>query len=188
MITKIQKAKSDCFDLILQVRALNFSFNSIFTSPIFFLTGNSTCMKMKNSPLADTVVIKFIEILEEHQRRCNQQKEFKEAEEIKCHIKELKNQERNRRKEVLHCKQILEKLDVENAHKIELDEFYLKWNEKLNDHDLSSRAELSLNESRHTSEIEMKAKTLFASHKLPKPSTELLRLKHLVRTHAKQKK
>ncbi len=61
----------------------------------------------------------FIEILDQHRKKCEQEGKYVEAEMAKNRINEIKAQEIQKSKDNLRSKQLSERLEVEEAHMLE---------------------------------------------------------------------
>ena len=77
----------------------------------------------------------YLKILEEHRKNCEQQGKYVEAEVAKNRLEELRAHENNRQKDAMQARQITEKLGVEEAHMLELQQFNKTWDKKISEHD-----------------------------------------------------
>jgi len=73
----------------------------------------------------------YLAVLEEHIRNCEKEGKFAEAEMAKNRIEELKFQEAQRQLESLSVKHQNDKLQVDEAHQKEYEEFSREWQELL---------------------------------------------------------
>lgn len=77
----------------------------------------------------------FAKILEEHRKNCEQEGKYVEAEIAKNRLEELKTHEDNRQKESMRARQIADKLGIEEAHKLEFEQFEGSWKKKIDDYE-----------------------------------------------------
>ena len=95
----------------------------------------SDARAMEADDYEDSAVQDFLEILEEHRRNCERQGKYTEAEVARTRLEELKMHEENRRKEAMRSRQIAERLGVEEAYKLEYEQFKMVWDKKIADYD-----------------------------------------------------
>ncbi len=69
--------------------------------------------------MSESNVDEFIEILEQHRKKCEKEGKYVEAEMAKNRVSEIKAQEIQKFKDNLKSKQLSEKLEVEEAHLVE---------------------------------------------------------------------
>lgn len=74
-----------------------------------------------------------MEILEEHRKNCEREGKYVEAEMAKNRIDELKVQEEQKRKDALRLKQQQERLEIEEAHLMEFNQFNENWDKRMNE-------------------------------------------------------
>ena len=84
--------------------------------------------------IEDAAVVDFLRILDEHQKMCERQGKYVEAQVAKNRLQELKFHEKTRRKEAIRSRQIAERLGVEEAHMLELSQFKEAWDRKIQDY------------------------------------------------------
>ena len=73
----------------------------------------------------------YLQVLIEHQRNCEREGNFVEAEIAKNRIEELKVQEAQRSMENLLLKQQQDRLSIEEQHTKEYEEFQQNWEQRL---------------------------------------------------------
>ena len=71
------------------------------------------------------------QILEEHQKNCEHQGKYVEAEIAKNRLDELKAHEEKRQREAMRARQISDMLGVEEAHMVEFKQFNLTRDKKM---------------------------------------------------------
>jgi hypothetical protein len=74
-------------------------------------------------------------ILKEHQKNCEDNNKYVEAEIAAKRIQELTAHEEERAKEGMKSRQIAEKLGIEEAHMLEFQQFNSMWDEKMKEFD-----------------------------------------------------
>lgn len=132
----------------------------------------------------------FLEVLERHRQECEKTGKYEEAELAKTRLEQLRLHEENRRREELRSQQLAERLGVEEAHMKELQEFNEIWDKKVADFEgHASNLQCTLG-SRHKQEHfsfmeKVKKET---TPRTPRWSKELLNLRKIQDTLAKQKK
>ena len=75
----------------------------------------------------------FIEILDQHRKKCEKEGKYVEAEMAKNRINEIKAQEIQKSRDNLRSKQLSERLEVEEAHMLEFNQFNQLWDKKMQD-------------------------------------------------------
>jgi hypothetical protein len=130
----------------------------------------------------------FLDILEKHKIQCEQEGKFQEAELAKQRLIELRSQESQRKKDNLRSKQLSERLEVEEAHLLEFNQFNQQWDSRQQQYfEHAQELEAKMAE-KHQQELEEFRERNEASISLTaKPSTELLNHQRIQRTLAKQK-
>lgn len=73
----------------------------------------------------------FIEILDQHRKKCEKEGKYVEAEMAKNRINEIKAQEVQKSRDNLRSKQLSERLEVEEAHMLEFNQFNQLWDKKM---------------------------------------------------------
>jgi len=130
----------------------------------------------------------FIEILYEHQINCEKQGKYVEAELAKNRISELKKKEKQRQDESLRQKQMNEKLEIEQAHLVEFNEFNREWDEKMNDfHSHAQILEKGMLEKHEQEIMEFRDNIDHNLPERPKLSAELLNQRKIQENLARQK-
>jgi len=138
-------------------------------------------------PSEDTAVQDFLEILEEHRKNCERQGKYVEAEIAKNRLDELKLHEENRRREAMRSRQIAERLGVEEAHMLEFQQFNLIWDKKMAEYELHAEELVEAMKERHSAELRDYQRKLMGKQIRPKFSKDLLNLRKIQETLAKQK-
>jgi cobalamin biosynthesis Mg chelatase CobN len=138
-------------------------------------------------PNEDAAVQDFLEILEEHRKNCERQGKYVEAEIAKNRLEELKLHEENRRREAMRSRQIAERLGVEEAHMLEFQQFNLIWDRKMAEYEAHAEELVEAMKERHASELRNYQRKLLGKEIRPKFSKDLLNLRKIQETLAKQK-
>jgi len=110
-----------------------------------------------------------------------------EAEIVKNRLDELKLHEENRRREAMRSRQIAERLGVEEAHMLEFQQFNMIWDKKMQDYEEHAEQLVKAIKERHASELRDYQKKLIGKQIRPKFSKDLLNLRKIQETLAKQK-
>ena len=128
------------------------------------------------------------QILEEHRKNCERQGKYVEAEIAKNRLEELRQHEENRRREAMRSRQIAERLGVEEAHMLEFQQFNALWDKRMAEFEQKSADLEEAMKERHGTEL-MEYIRNAQSEPLRKPkfSKELLNLRKIQQTLAKQK-
>jgi cobalamin biosynthesis Mg chelatase CobN len=135
----------------------------------------------------DTAVQDFLEILEEHRKNCERQGKYVEAEIAKNRLEELRLHEENRRREAMRSRQIAERLGVEEAHMLEFQQFNMIWDNKMAEYERHAEELVSAMKDRHGAELRDYQRQLMGKQIKPKFSRDLLNLRKIQDTLAKQK-
>jgi cobalamin biosynthesis Mg chelatase CobN len=135
----------------------------------------------------DTAVQDFLEILEEHRKNCERQGKYVEAEIAKNRLDELRLHEENRRREAMRSRQIAERLGVEEAHMLEFQQFNLIWDRKMAEYETHAEELVEAMKERHGAELRDYQRRLMGRQIRPKYSKDLLNLRKIQETLAKQK-
>ena len=138
-------------------------------------------------PNEDTAVADFLEILEEHRKNCERQGKYVEAEIAKNRLEELKLHEENRRREAMRSRQIAERLGVEEAHMLEFQQFNYIWDKKMTEYEKHAEELVEAMKERHAAELRDYQRKLMGKQIRPKFSKDLLNLRKIQETLAKQK-
>ena len=130
----------------------------------------------------------FRQILEEHRKNCERQGKYVEAEIAKNRLEELRQHEENRRREAMRSRQIAERLGVEEAHMLEFQQFNALWDKRMAEFEQKSADLEEAMKERHGSELMEYIRTAQQEPlRKPKFSKELLNLRQIQQTLAKQK-
>lgn len=135
----------------------------------------------------DAAVQDFLEILEEHRKNCERQGKYVEAEIAKNRLDELRLHEENRRREAMRSRQIAERLGVEEAHMLEFQQFNVIWDKKVAEYESHAEELVEAMKERHASELRDYQRKLLGKQIRPKFSKDLLNLRKIQETLAKQK-
>ncbi|KAJ1473049.1 hypothetical protein T484DRAFT_1637602 [Baffinella frigidus] len=136
----------------------------------------------------DSAVQDFLQILEEHRKNCERQGKYVEAEIAKNRLEELRQHEENRRREAMRSRQIAERLGVEEAHMLEFQQFNALWDKRMAEFEQKSADLEEAMKERHGTELmEYIRNAQSEPLKQPKFSKELLNLRSIQQTLAKQK-
>lgn len=135
----------------------------------------------------DTAVQDFLEILEEHRKNCERQGKYVEAEIAKNRLEELRLHEENRRREAMRSRQIAERLGVEEAHMLEFQQFNMIWDNKMSEYERHAEELVGAMKDRHGAELRDYQRQLMGKQIKPKFSRDLLNLRKIQDTLAKQK-
>lgn len=131
----------------------------------------------------------FLEVLERHRIECETQGKYDEADLAKRRLEQLRTQEENRRKEEMMSEQLSERLGVEEAHMKELQEFNEIWDNKVSEFEIHAANLQSTLAERHNQErvAFLEKAQLDLQPRAPRWSRELLNLRKIQETQAKQK-
>lgn len=137
---------------------------------------------------ADVPLDEYIKILADYRCCCERKGNYKEAELVHHVLKQLRLEEENRHVSALTQQQESERQGLEEAHMLEFQNFNRIWNEKIDafeEHQLDCEAAMLERHSLELAEFhaEMSAEPL----KRPKFSKDLLNLRKIQETLAKQK-
>lgn len=77
----------------------------------------------------------YLAVLEEHRRNCDREGNYQEAEMAKNRIEELRLQEGQRQMENLLLKQQQDRLQIEEAHTREYEQFNQEWDNRMQEKD-----------------------------------------------------
>ncbi len=136
----------------------------------------------------DSAVQDFLQILEEHRKNCEKQGKYVEAEIAKNRLEELRQHEENRRREAMRSRQIAERLGVEEAHMLEFQQFNQLWDKRMAEYEQKSADLVETMRERHAATLNDYLRQLQGEPlKRPKFSKELLNLRRIQQTLAKQK-
>lgn len=135
----------------------------------------------------DSAVQDFLQILEEHRKNCEKQGKYVEAEIAKNRLEELKVHEENRRREAMRSRQIAERLGVEEAHMLEFQQFNLLWDKKMIEYEQHAESLVIAMRERHGAELREYQRKCMSKQVRPKFSKDLLDLRKIQETLAKQK-
>merc|ERR1712000_759968 len=129
----------------------------------------------------------FLDILEKHRIQCQKDGKFQEAELAKQRLIELRAQETQRKRDNLRSKQLSERLEVEEAHLLEFNQFNQSWDSRQQQFEHAQELEAKMTE-KHQHELEEFREKNEASIPLTaKPSTELLNHMKIQNVLAKSK-
>jgi len=129
----------------------------------------------------------FLKILEEHRRACERSGKYVEAEIAGKRLEELRAHEERRRREALRSKHIAELLSIEEANMVEFQQFNAQWDQRMAEYDLKAAELEGAMKGRHLQELAELRRKASAAVLKPKFSRELLNLRKIQETLAKQK-
>jgi len=135
----------------------------------------------------DAAVDDFLKILEEHRRACERQGKYVEAEVARKRLEELKAHEQHRRREGLRSKQIAERLGLEEAHMSEYQQLNGLWDGRMEEYDRKAVELEEAMRARHNHELDELRMKLVRQAPKPKFSKDLLNLRKVQDSLAKQK-
>lgn len=132
----------------------------------------------------------FLEVLEKHRAVCEKEGKYEEAELAKTRLAQLRQHEENRRREELRSQQLAERLGVEEAHMKELQEFNDIWDRKVSEFEAHAANLQSTLAARHKQEHQQQLEKVRreTEPRTPRWSRDLLNLRKIMETLAKQKK
>jgi len=116
----------------------------------------------------ESAIADFLQILEEHRKNCEQQGKYAEAEVAKTRLDELKSHEANRRRESMKAQQIREKLDMEEAHMLEYQQFNSQWEKRCKEYEDHFERQLNAMRERHLEELKEFQQKLLERQQKPK--------------------
>eukprot|EP01035_Chromulina_nebulosa_P020284 gene20284-26331_t len=134
-----------------------------------------------------SAVYDFLEILLEHQKNCEKQGKYVEAEIAKNRAEELKLHEENRRREELRAKHIKERLGLEESHMADFKEKNEEHDKKMASYELLAEELVESMKQRHIAELKEFQNKIEDKQIKPKLSKELLNLRKIQETLAKRK-
>lgn len=132
----------------------------------------------------------YLDVLEKHRLECEQKGLYEEAEIARVRIEQLRQHEEQSRREELKAQQLGERVGVDRAHMKELQEFNDIWDTKVKDFEMYVANLQKTLAQRHKEEHDAHLQSLreHTPPKTPKWSRELLNLRKIQETLAKQKK
>ncbi|KAF4677831.1 Mitogen-activated protein kinase kinase kinase 1 [Perkinsus chesapeaki] len=131
----------------------------------------------------------FIDILERHQMECEKTGRYSEAEAARQRLKQLREHQQNRAREELRTQQLAERLNVEEAHMKELQEFNEMWDKNVAEfeqHAISLQQQLAERQMQEQLEYTDKLNRE-TQPRNPRPSKQLLNLRRIQDTLGKQR-
>jgi len=156
------------------------------------MTGDaaSAALAMDMNNPDENAIQDFLEVLEKHRLDCEAQGKYEEAEVARTRLEQLRQHEENRRREELRSQQLAERLGVEEAHMKELQEFNEIWDRKAAEFEAHAGTLQGTLAQRHGQEhgAEMERLQKFTPPVQPKWSKDLLNLRKIQESLAKQKK
>jgi len=141
------------------------------------------------NPDNEDAVLDFVHKLESHQHVCMNSGRYDEAELARTRLEQLRLHEANRLREEVRSEQLSERLAIEEAHMKELQEFNAVWDEKVREFEDHSDILSSTLQHRQRQELEQFIVKCEATV-MPrvKHSKQLLNLRHIEKSLARQKK
>lgn len=135
----------------------------------------------------ETAVQEFLHILDEHRKTCEKQGKYVEAELAQRRLEDLRKHEEARRREAMKSRQIAERLGVEEAHMLEFQQFTALWDRKISDFEKHAKELEDAMKERHSLEMKQFHEQTDFSQVRPKFSRDLLNLRRIQETLARQK-
>jgi len=137
----------------------------------------------------DSQVQDFLRTLEKHRLDCEQSGKYDEAELAKSRLDQLRQHEEEKRREELRSAQLSERLNVEEAHMRELQDFNDSWDAKAAEFEQHAANLQGQLDNRHQEDHSAYLKKLLATTepRNPRWSKELLNLRKIEDTVARQK-
>jgi hypothetical protein len=81
----------------------------------------------------ESSVANFMNLLEQHKRKCESAGKYLEADIAKQRLDELRAHEEHRREETLRSRQVAQRLGVEEAHMFEFGQFNQMWDQTMSE-------------------------------------------------------
>merc|ERR1712000_473657 len=130
----------------------------------------------------------FLDILEKHRIQCQKDGKFQEAELAKQRLIELRTQETQRKRDNLRSKQLSERLEVEEAHLLEFNQFNQQWDSRQQQYfEHAQELEAKMAEKHQQELEEFREKNESTIPLTSRPSTELLNHQKIQNVLAKSK-
>merc|ERR1711865_902143 len=101
----------------------------------------------------ESAIQDFVLILKEHQKNCEDNNKYVEAEIAAKRIQELTAHEEERAKEGMKSRQIAEKLGIEEAHMLEFQQFNSMWDNKMKEYEQRAGELLEAMRQRHVLDL-----------------------------------
>jgi len=140
-------------------------------------------------PDAEKAIDEYLAILDEHRQECVANGMYEEARVAQNRLALLREQEKKRRAEAVRTRHIAERLDVEEAHMREFEQFNGNWNRKMREYDERTCLLEEAMEEKHSHELHAWQENMQNQFLLrPKFSRDLLNLRDIEDKLAKQKK
>lgn len=152
-------------------------------------TTSALSTSLANQTDDDKAIEEFIAILEEHREECVHNGRYEDAEEAQTRLTELKDDQKKRKVDMVRTRHISERLDVEEAHMREFQQFNDRWNEKMREFDERTALLEEAMKEKHAEELAAWQEAIQHQFMLrPKLSRDLLNLRSIEDSLAKQKK
>ena len=137
--------------------------------------------------LDETHVAQFVRALDHHRKECEREGKYIEADIASKRLAELKKHEQKKRLEELRERQIAQRLGVEEAHMLELQQFNSTWDRKMSEYEERANELLEAMRHRHMLDLkETRQRVLdHAAMYKPKFSKELLELRRMEKSVAR---
>eukprot|EP00929_Paragymnodinium_shiwhaense_P058463 TRINITY_DN29275_c0_g1_i1.p1 TRINITY_DN29275_c0_g1~~TRINITY_DN29275_c0_g1_i1.p1 ORF type:complete len:314 (-),score=99.24 TRINITY_DN29275_c0_g1_i1:204-1145(-) len=131
----------------------------------------------------------FIDVLEKHRLESESNGKYDQAQLAKIRIEQLRSHEEERRREELRSQHLADRLNVEEAHMKQLQEFNQFWDSKAAQFEEHAATLQSTLAARHKADLDSYMKKLQATTepRKPKCSKELLNLRKIQDSFARQK-
>jgi len=143
---------------------------------------------LPRAPDGEQAIEEYLAILDEHRQECVANGLYEEASVAQGRLVMLREKEKVRRAEAVRTRHIAERLDVEEAHMREFEQFNGSWNNKMAEYDDRTALLEEAMEEKHGAELHSWQETMQNQFLLrPKFSRDLLNLRDIEDKLAKQK-
>lgn len=130
----------------------------------------------------------FIDLLIDHQKNCESEGKYVEAEIAKNRISELRQQQELKRVESIKSKHLSQKLEIEQTHLEEFNAFNKIWDDKMRDLEGKCKDQEEMMENKHKQEFDTRTEEFNKRTSAnAKPTAEILNLKKIQDNLARQK-
>jgi len=129
----------------------------------------------------------FVKVLDEHRKACEETGKYIEADVALHRVNELRIHEENRQRQALRSRQIAERVKVEEAHMMEFQQFNAEWDRRMEEYDVKAIELEEAMKQRHADDLNEFRRKAAAAALRPKFGPELLNLRKIQATLAKQK-
>lgn len=134
----------------------------------------------------DGAIKHLMEILDSHRVNSERMGKYAEADIARQRLVEVKVHELQRHKEAMRSRQIMELLELEERHVLELQAFNEEWEERFRIFEAESDATLAALQEKHASDLRTFQTRLLVKSQLPRHSSEYFNLRKIQEHLAKQ--